>query len=1133
MKITELSIERFGIWSEVRLDALSPGLNVFYGPNETGKTTLMQFVRSVLYGFSPERRRRYLPPVGGYPAGGTLVVAERDQRYALEREIDRDGYQSELKIRSLTEDELSGETLRQTLAGVDEALFNNVFVLGLHDLQQLGALTDTRASELLFRIAAGIDRVSLHEVMTELAESRNRLLAADDRPCEVMHLLAQTRRLRGEIAELAESTKQYGQLVAQERETASELRQTHAARQAAQEALERLRLAHSVLPHWQRRAALDEQIAALGEVTQVPSDALSQIEALDRDRAEQRRRWLRFRARRQMLAAQLEAIEVNEQLWQQAARIEALCDQRDWITSLEAQADEVAQEVDALATRLDAERRRAGIRVDGQGHPVGRKRLFELRQLALEVRNARRKLKELDQRGQQHVESLAALDSQVAGGLTGRDEASLSEALERQGEVVTQLRHRLDLDERAEQYGRQLKDLEAQHLELLERQVIPGWVIGTVGGFFAMGVCLLLAGLVLPLPMSGALSLGLAAIGAVGAAAAAAAKYFMEQSNHRKLERCEKQLSVLAVQVRQNREERAELDRQLPRSAGPLTMRLQTAEAELARLEELIPLNARRETLLRDQAAQQRTRDELQQQLTALRQAWHAALEQAGLPADFAPAQLKTLRRSNLQIERFRQQLAQKQQELEQRQRAIAQFAERVAPLLAACDIPVSSKRLTEQLHQLGGTLAALRERAGRRDAVRKEYDVLGRRLYKLRRLLEQLRSRRRELLRASGVEHEEELRRAQVRWQQLTELQTQRGAAEQEIETLLTGRYTEAELEPWIGEVSDHVHYETRCADCSATIERASQRADELARRQGELNERIKTLVADRRLPNKQIDLAMTEERLKQAVERWQVLALSWSVLDKLRREYELDRQPETLRLASQFFQRLTKERYCRVWTPLGETTLMVTDQQGHALPVEVLSRGTREQLYLALRLALAQSFAKRGMELPLVLDDLLVNFDLERARSAALVLRDFAAAGHQVLLFTCHEHLLRLFRSLGITVRALPGVVLEAETPVAIEAPAAVEVSPSAATPAFSPVPILAEVRPRKRAGREEAVVEERRIPKRRERIVERPRLPAAPDVSWDAEDFAGEFAERRIGLSAEAVAVVDSEADRDEAA
>ena len=86
------------------------------------------------------------------------------------------------------------------------------------------------------------------------------------------------------------------------------------------------------------------------------------------------------------------------------------------------------------------------------------------------------------------------------------------------------------------------------------------------------------------------------------------------------------------------------------------------------------------------------------------------------------------------------------------------------------------------------------------------------------------------------------------------------------------------------------------------------------------------------------------------------------------------------------------------------------------------MLSQGTREAIFLSLRLALASAYARRGAVLPLVLDDVLVNLDLRRAKAAVEVLRDFATSGHQLLLFTCHHHIVRLFLQADVTVRVLP---------------------------------------------------------------------------------------------------------------
>jgi uncharacterized protein YhaN len=62
-------------------------------------------------------------------------------------------------------------------------------------------------------------------------------------------------------------------------------------------------------------------------------------------------------------------------------------------------------------------------------------------------------------------------------------------------------------------------------------------------------------------------------------------------------------------------------------------------------------------------------------------------------------------------------------------------------------------------------------------------------------------------------------------------------------------------------------------------------------------------------------------------------------------------------------------------------------------------------EQLFLCLRLGLAAEFGRAGTVLPFVMDDVLVNFDPDRAAAAAGELKRFAAeSGRQVLFFTCH---------------------------------------------------------------------------------------------------------------------------------
>ena len=83
-------------------------------------------------------------------------------------------------------------------------------------------------------------------------------------------------------------------------------------------------------------------------------------------------------------------------------------------------------------------------------------------------------------------------------------------------------------------------------------------------------------------------------LGLAGGGAAVGGKVMLERLNARRLDACQKQLGVLRSQVQQTKSDRDALDAQLPSGGGPIASRLQAAEKELAALEELAPLEGRR-----------------------------------------------------------------------------------------------------------------------------------------------------------------------------------------------------------------------------------------------------------------------------------------------------------------------------------------------------------------------------------------------------------------------------------------------------------------------------------------------------------------------------------------------------------
>ena len=103
-----------------------------------------------------------------------------------------------------------------------------------------------------------------------------------------------------------------------------------------------------------------------------------------------------------------------------------------------------------------------------------------------------------------------------------------------------------------------------------------------------------------------------------------------------------------------------------------------------------------------------------------------------------------------------------------------------------------------------------------------------------------------------------------------------------------------------------------------------------------------------------------------------------------------------------------MTKGRYARVIAPLDGGEIQVERADGARLAPQLLSRGAAEQLYLSMRMALIREYANHVEPLPVVFDDIFVNFDPARSRTSFKALGELCAT-HQVLLFTCHPHLVK----------------------------------------------------------------------------------------------------------------------------
>lgn len=150
---------------------------------------------------------------------------------------------------------------------------------------------------------------------------------------------------------------------------------------------------------------------------------------------------------------------------------------------------------------------------------------------------------------------------------------------------------------------------------------------------------------------------------------------------------------------------------------------------------------------------------------------------------------------------------------------------------------------------------------------------------------------------------------------------------------------------------------------------------------------------------------------------ERWLVVKTAAFLLRRGVDQFRREQQGPLLARAEALFRALTLGSFDRFQIDYGnddKPCLLGVRSDGSTCPTTGMSDGTRDQLFLALRLAAIERYLVEAEPLPFIADDLFVHFDDARASAG---LESLIALGEktQVLLFTHHRHLAELARRVG----------------------------------------------------------------------------------------------------------------------
>jgi uncharacterized protein YhaN len=1055
MWIQEIVIEHFGALSQIRVSELNPGLTVISGPNEAGKTTLMEFVRSVFFGFKKKNfRGNPYEAAGSNFRSGFLIVNDRQAGILRISRSEKHGLkEGELSITDRNGAHVDPFMLPFSSNGFRKYGYESLFAF---DLDQMRQLDREALRSRIITAALGSPRINPLNILEKLNErsrslwkkssgGRGSLWKTQSRIGEIN---AGLRQLQERPAECAALNNELEEAVQRRQELAEFIR--HAENQ-----LSELDAVLRFESDWEQLVFLENRRAEVELARNFPIDGIPRYESALQKNEEADQERIEVEAKLQHLERQLETIVIDSNILEHADEILALSRQAATLANVP---DEIDRKV-AVARRS---RDRLAQEISGLGHGWNEQRVSglnlplsmeqEIQSFVDAYQNLRERVRDLENRISSTQDISESLEEKIsakrkeleilaresAGYLTQKYRAKLYQC-KNYFYKISELIHRSQDEQRASDALIQEKIETTQNLQGLELQNPPSisppvfWII--IVATLAIGSAILLSSIMdgagWRYGATGVAILIIAPILFAWRMKEERARKTRIQKQHESLVRKSNFVTSRLTDIEKRRRmhlqeigsiklklretardvlntpsvsleeiERAEQRSIAAESAFLRSQFLKTSLGnDLAELEIQGTGRAKLETLLSEEL----------QELARLEESWQIFVTECGLgpqlPPEIAIDFVRNLRKTSEAIEQAREET----DELEHMQSQWEAFLQEILDLADLMGRQVNEhplqtltlweseeRRMRELLSQQEGLYEKVQD-------LRARMGVLNSRIAHSRQSVERL-------FAAAEVADEEAFRKQHLRFEEFIKISGELDAIADRLTKNM--KFADRNAMHTFYSKLDFSSRKKEAANLRGEIENARVESEALLERFGNIGARIAALETEN-----ETDVLLAEKQELSARMHEDVTALittriAHNLLERSLRVYELEKQPKMLERASEILRNITGGKFRRVIMPLEGNKMKVERENGTWIDEEFLSRGTLEQLYLSLRLSDLELYRSDKRVLPLVMDDVLVNFDFFRAGLTAMELAKFSEdSGIQVLFFTCHPSVAALF--------------------------------------------------------------------------------------------------------------------------
>jgi uncharacterized protein YhaN len=349
MIIERLDLIAYGRFTDTSID-LSAGprrFHIVYGPNESGKSTSLRAITSLLYGMSARAEDNYVHANAKIRVGGVLTDADGKSLPCIRRRGNK-GTLRELDDRTMIADEV----LKTMLGGVDREAFEHRFGLS-HDELVLGGQAilegEGDLGEILFAAGAGVSQ--LKDVQTKLDESMAQLFVAGGRNGSINVLTRDIADKKRELEEAKIPPSDWGSLQKEFQDEQTRVADLEAKLRDAAVQLSRFRSFQNALPLVPQWNVLCQSFVDLADAPQLDEAFSERRRELDTNREIAVRQTRTLSSRIAELRQEMESLGDDSAIMIHEAEIESL------YKRLGAREEARTQRVNLQRTRRSLDRR--------------------------------------------------------------------------------------------------------------------------------------------------------------------------------------------------------------------------------------------------------------------------------------------------------------------------------------------------------------------------------------------------------------------------------------------------------------------------------------------------------------------------------------------------------------------------------------------------------------------------------------------------------------------------------------------------------------------------------------------------------------------------------------------------------